>query len=144
MALVSPCVVDPPFCSPPIDFDPNPDQNRVVKNTFEGNASDVFYSPGGRRGELLRGEPSRRAERPRRTASRVPMSDTRIPGLCGLFPQSPTTLSVRRPSCDSTAVIVVGQPAPDAAFASRDGGGVRLSDLWREKPTILLFLRHFG
>jgi hypothetical protein len=72
------------------------------------------------------------------------MSDTRIPGLCGLFPQSPTTLSVRRPSCDSTAVIVVGQPAPDSAFASRDGGVVRLSDLWREKPTILLFLRHFG
>jgi hypothetical protein len=41
-------------------------------------------------------------------------------------------------------VIAVGQPAPDAAFVSRDGGVVRLSDLWREKPTILLFLRHFG
>jgi hypothetical protein len=55
-----------------------------------------------------------------------------------------TALSVRRPSCDSRAVIAVGQPAPDATFASRDGGVVRLSDLWREKPTILLFLRHFG
>jgi len=55
-----------------------------------------------------------------------------------------TTLSVRRPPCDSRAVIAVGQPAPDAAFASRDGGVVRLSDLWHEKPTILLFLRHFG
>src|SRR5262249_32704659 len=55
-----------------------------------------------------------------------------------------TTLSVRRPSCDRRAVIAVSQPAPDAAFASRDGGVVRLSDLWCEKPTILLFLRHFG
>jgi hypothetical protein len=41
-------------------------------------------------------------------------------------------------------VIAVGEPAPDAAFASHDGGVVRLSELWREKPTILLFLRHFG
>jgi hypothetical protein len=41
-------------------------------------------------------------------------------------------------------VIAVGQPAPDAAFAARDGSVVRLSELWREKPTILLFLRHFG
>jgi len=55
MALLSPCVVDPPFCSPPIDFDPNPDQNRVVKNTFEGNASDVFYSPGGGQGNCFAG-----------------------------------------------------------------------------------------
>ena len=61
-----------------------------------------------------------------------------------ISPIAVTTLSVRRPSCNSRAVIVVGQPAPDAAFASRDGGVVRLSDLWREKPTILLFLRHFG
>jgi len=41
-------------------------------------------------------------------------------------------------------MIAVGQAAPDVAFASRDGGVVRLSDFWREKPTILLFLRHFG
>ena len=55
-----------------------------------------------------------------------------------------TALSVRRLSCNSKAVITVGQPAPDAAFVSRDGSVVRLSDLWREKPTIFLFLRHFG
>jgi hypothetical protein len=42
------------------------------------------------------------------------------------------------------AVIAVGQAAPDAAFVSRGGSVVRLSDLWREKPTILLFLCHFG
>jgi len=41
-------------------------------------------------------------------------------------------------------VIAVGEPAPDAVFASRDGADIRLSDLWRERPTILLFLRHFG
>src|SRR5262249_52805611 len=58
--------------------------------------------------------------------------------------QDAQPFAVRRPTCDSRAVIAVGQPAPDAAFASRDGGGVRLSDLWRDKPTIFLFLRHFG
>jgi peroxiredoxin len=41
-------------------------------------------------------------------------------------------------------MIAVGEPAPDAAFAARDGGVVHLSDLWHERPTILLFLRHFG
>ena len=41
-------------------------------------------------------------------------------------------------------MIAVGAPAPDAAFAARDGSVVRLSDLWRERTTILLFLRHFG
>jgi len=41
-------------------------------------------------------------------------------------------------------VIAVGQLAPDATFVAHDGGVVRLSDLWREKPTIFLFLRHFG
>jgi len=64
-----------------------------------------------------------------------------------LLPRRPiamTALSVRRLPCNSKAVIAVGQPAPDAAFVSSDGGVVRLSDLWREKPTILLFLRHFG
>ena len=60
------------------------------------------------------------------------------------WPIAVMALSVRRPSCDSRAVIAVGQPAPDATFASRDGSVVRLSDLWREKPTIFLFLRHFG
>ena len=46
LTLLSPCVVDPGFCSPPIDFDPNPDRNRVAGNTFDRNGADVFYSPG--------------------------------------------------------------------------------------------------
>jgi hypothetical protein len=41
-------------------------------------------------------------------------------------------------------MIVVGDPAPDAVFARPDCGMVRLSDFWRERPAILLFLRHFG
>jgi peroxiredoxin len=41
-------------------------------------------------------------------------------------------------------MIAVGAPAPDAAFTAADGAVVHLSDFWREKPTILLFLRHFG
>src|SRR5262249_47948378 len=59
-------------------------------------------------------------------------------------PIAVTTLPVGRQSCDSRGVIALGQPAPAAASPSRDGGAVRLSDFWREKPTILLFLRHFG
>lgn len=55
MALLSPCVVDASFCTPPIDFDPNPDHNRVVKNTFQGNAADVFYLPGGGQGNCFAG-----------------------------------------------------------------------------------------
>ena len=53
LTLVSPCVVDPPFCAPPIDFDPNPDQNRVVKNTFERNATDAYYLPGDGQGNCF-------------------------------------------------------------------------------------------
>ena len=85
-------------------------------------------------------------------AGRVPIASsharvrTEGAAVCRSAPRANrlATLSVRRPSCDSRAVIAVGQPAPDAAFVSRDGGVVRLSDLWREKPTIFLFLRHFG
>jgi hypothetical protein len=47
VTLVSPCVVDPPFCTPPIDFDPNPDGNRVTRNRFDGNGVDVIFLPGG-------------------------------------------------------------------------------------------------
>ena len=41
-------------------------------------------------------------------------------------------------------MIAVGEPAPDAAFLAADGRVVRLSDYWRARPTVLLFLRHFG
>ena len=47
LTLVSPCVVDPPFCTPPIDFDPNPDRNRVTRNHFAANGTDVVFLPGG-------------------------------------------------------------------------------------------------
>ena len=53
MVLVSPCLVDPPFCTPPIDFDPNPDGNRVIKNTFGGNGTDVIYLPGNGHGNCF-------------------------------------------------------------------------------------------
>ena len=53
MALLSPCVVDPPFCTPPIDFDPNPDRNRVSRNTFANNLTDVVYLPGNGEGNCF-------------------------------------------------------------------------------------------
>lgn len=41
-------------------------------------------------------------------------------------------------------MIAVGSPAPDAACSDTGGGVVRLSDFWRDRPTVFLFLRHFG
>jgi nitrous oxidase accessory protein NosD len=54
MTLLNPCTVDPAFCTPPIDFDPNPDLNRVIRNTFEGNTIDVVYLPGSGQGNCFK------------------------------------------------------------------------------------------
>jgi hypothetical protein len=34
--------------------------------------------------------------------------------------------------------------AADVTLADTAGQPVRLSDFWRERPTVFLFLRHFG
>jgi peroxiredoxin len=41
-------------------------------------------------------------------------------------------------------MVEVGQRAPDARFVDPTGGIVRLSDFWRVRPTVFVFLRHFG
>jgi peroxiredoxin len=38
----------------------------------------------------------------------------------------------------------VGDPAPDAALVDSEDSAVRISTLWREKPLVLVFLRHLG
>jgi peroxiredoxin len=38
----------------------------------------------------------------------------------------------------------IGDRAPDATLADHDGAPVVLSSLWRERPLLLLFWRHFG
>ncbi len=38
----------------------------------------------------------------------------------------------------------VGDPAPDVALADTTGGQRRLSEFWKAKPALVLFLRHFG
>ncbi len=38
----------------------------------------------------------------------------------------------------------IGAAAPDGVFFAADGREVRLSDYWRERPTVFVFLRHFG
>jgi nitrous oxidase accessory protein NosD len=53
--LVSPCAADPAFCTPPIDFDPNPDGNRVINNTFLNNHTDVIYLPDAGQGNCFAG-----------------------------------------------------------------------------------------
>jgi peroxiredoxin len=37
-----------------------------------------------------------------------------------------------------------GDAAPDLALADATGASVQLSDLWRERPLLLVFLRHYG
>jgi hypothetical protein len=41
-------------------------------------------------------------------------------------------------------MIAVGERAPDAHFLDAAGNLVRLSDHWSLRPTVFLFLRHFG
>jgi peroxiredoxin len=41
-------------------------------------------------------------------------------------------------------LLEIGQAAPDATLARRDGEAVRLSDFWRAQTTVFVFLRHFG
>lgn len=38
----------------------------------------------------------------------------------------------------------VGDPAPDVTVAGADGQPVRLGELWRRGPTVLLFIRQLG
>ena len=38
----------------------------------------------------------------------------------------------------------IGRAAPDATFLAADGHERRLSELWSQAPTVLVFLRHFG
>jgi peroxiredoxin len=42
------------------------------------------------------------------------------------------------------AIIKKDKKAPDAEIVLSDGKKQRLSDLWKEKPLLLVFLRHFG
>ena len=40
--------------------------------------------------------------------------------------------------------IQVGDRAPNATFARSQGNEVALSELWRDGPVVVAFLRHFG
>lgn len=41
-------------------------------------------------------------------------------------------------------MIETDKKAPDAGVTMSDGMTRKLSDLWKEKPLYLVFLRHFG
>ena len=38
----------------------------------------------------------------------------------------------------------VRSPAPDVTLEGEDDVAVALADSWRDRPAVLLFLRHFG
>jgi peroxiredoxin len=40
--------------------------------------------------------------------------------------------------------LAVGQPAPDAILRDEDGNETALSASWRQRPTVIVFIRHFG
>jgi len=42
------------------------------------------------------------------------------------------------------ARVEAGEPAPDLELLGPGEEGVRLSDYWRRRPTVVIFLRHFG
>jgi peroxiredoxin len=42
------------------------------------------------------------------------------------------------------APLTVGDPAPDLALADDERRQVRLSELWRNGPLVLFFVRHLG
>jgi hypothetical protein len=44
----------------------------------------------------------------------------------------------------SGGALEVGRPVPDARLLGEGDRELRLSELWREGPLVLLFLRHFG
>ncbi|MDX2159856.1 MAG: hypothetical protein SF162_00885 [bacterium] len=40
--------------------------------------------------------------------------------------------------------LIVGAPAPDGIVRDVQGAEVTISSLWKERPVLLTFLRHFG
>jgi hypothetical protein len=40
--------------------------------------------------------------------------------------------------------ITVGSSAPDFTYATAEGSRARLSQLWQDRPALVLWLRHFG
>ncbi len=48
------------------------------------------------------------------------------------------------PSSADSDPIGPGDAAPDLALTDDEGQRVRLSDLWANRPLVLLFVRHFG
>jgi hypothetical protein len=42
------------------------------------------------------------------------------------------------------STIEIGSPMPDLVLLGPDEASVRLADLWRERSTLVVFLRHFG
>ena len=44
----------------------------------------------------------------------------------------------------SALTLLPGDIAPDLSLNDDQGQMVRLSDLWHERPLVLLFVRHFG
>jgi hypothetical protein len=43
-----------------------------------------------------------------------------------------------------SASVTVGSAAPEFTYTGADGATHRLSELWAERPALVLWLRHFG
>lgn len=40
--------------------------------------------------------------------------------------------------------LAVGDTAPDLSLPDHEGHAIALASLWRSRPRVLLFVRHFG
>jgi peroxiredoxin len=48
------------------------------------------------------------------------------------------------PQTKANPFFKASQPAPDLTLLNEAGQKINLSAFWQEKPTLLVFLRHFG
>ncbi len=45
---------------------------------------------------------------------------------------------------EQSSIVEPGQPAPDVTLRNGDDQPVALSSFWIQRPTALVFVRHFG
>ena len=86
ITLVDFCLGEPEACMHPFDIDPSPDMNRIVRNRFEGNKTDVIYIPGNGTLRHRCAASSRQVRRADRSRASLPSSATTAqvmsPALC--------------------------------------------------------------
>lgn len=53
-------------------------------------------------------------------------------------------MSQETPKAKSNPFFKAGEAAPEATLVDESGKAITLASFWKEKPTLVVFLRHFG